>query len=49
MARVEQVITSSPVIMNVIQEEVQGYFDGQKDVNEVALIIQNKASIYLSE
>lgn len=49
LERAEPVKTSSPVIMNVIMEEVEGYFDGQKDVDEVARIIQNKVSVYLSQ
>lgn len=49
LERAEPVKTSSPVIMNVIQEEVQGYFDGQKSVDEVVRIIQNKVSVYLSQ
>lgn len=45
----EPVKESSPVIRNIIQEEVWGYFNGQKDVNDVADVIQNRVSIYLNE
>lgn len=49
LEKAEPVKMSSPVIMNIIQEEVWGYFYGQKSVNDVARVIQNKVSLYLSE
>lgn len=49
LEKAEPVKTSSPVIMNIIQEEVWGYFYGQKSVDDVARVIQNKVSLYLSE
>lgn len=36
-------------IFKIIDEEVQAYFSGQKSVDEVADIIQNRASTYISE
>ena len=45
----EPVKESLSVIRNIIQEEVWGYFNGQKDVNDVADVIQNRVSIYLNE
>jgi ABC-type glycerol-3-phosphate transport system substrate-binding protein len=37
------------VILSIIEEEVAPYFAGQKTVDEVAEIIQSRASIYVSE
>lgn len=36
-------------LFKIIDEEVQAYFSGQKSVDEVADIIQNRASTYISE
>lgn len=36
-------------LFNIIDEEVQAYFSGQKTVDEVVDIIQNRASTYISE
>ena len=47
--KAEPVKVSSFGIKNIIQEEVWGYFGGQKDVCDVAGIIQNRVSIYLNE
>ena len=35
--------------LKIIDEEVQAYFSGQKSVDEVADIIQNRASTYINE
>lgn len=36
-------------IMNIVNEEVQAYFDGQKSVDDVVSVIQNRANIYMNE
>ena len=36
-------------LINIISEEAEPYFNGQKNVGEVAQIIQNRAQIYLHE
>lgn len=36
-------------LLKIIDEEVQAYFSGQKSVDEVADIIQNRASTYINE
>lgn len=36
-------------LLKIIDEEVQAYFSGQKSVDEVTDIIQNRASTYISE
>ncbi|MGN0598261.1 MAG: ABC transporter substrate-binding protein [Oscillospiraceae bacterium] len=36
-------------LLKIIEEEVQAYFSGQKSVDEVTDIIQNRASTYISE
>ena len=35
--------------MNIITEEAEAYFKGQKTLNEVADIIQSRATIYVNE
>lgn len=37
------------VIMNIIYEEAESYFRGQKDVKSVVDMIQNRVGLYLSE
>jgi multiple sugar transport system substrate-binding protein len=37
------------VIMNIIQEESAAYFAGQKTLDEVVELIQNRAQLYVSE
>lgn len=36
-------------VMSIILEEVQPYFDGQKSVEDVVSVIQNRANIYMNE
>jgi ABC-type glycerol-3-phosphate transport system substrate-binding protein len=36
-------------VMMIISEEAQGYFEGQKSVDEVADVIQSRVQIYVSE
>jgi len=36
-------------ILNIIDEEAQSYFTGQKDLKNVAELIQNRVQLYLSE
>ena len=36
-------------IMNIIQEEAEAYFEGQKSLEEVTGIIQNRVKLYVSE
>ncbi|MCH5337432.1 MAG: extracellular solute-binding protein [Acetatifactor sp.] len=36
-------------LQNIIDEEVGGYLSGQRDLDEVVKVIQNKASLYLQE
>lgn len=36
-------------IMNIICEEAEGYFQGQKDVESVVDVIQNRVGLYLQE
>lgn len=37
------------IIMNIIYEEAEGYFKGQKDVEKVTEVIQNRVGLYLQE
>ncbi len=36
-------------VMNIIYEEAEGYFRGQKDVKSVVDVIQNRVGLYLQE
>ena len=36
-------------VMNIIYEEAEGYFQGQKDVEKVVDVIQNRVRLYLQE
>lgn len=47
--KAEPVKAASSEIKNIIQEEVSGYFSGQKEVYDVVGVIQNRVSIYLNE
>lgn len=38
-----------PEIQNIISEEAEAYFAGQKSLEEVTALIQNKVSLYLEE
>ncbi len=39
----------SDVVLSIISEEAEGYYNGQKTVDEVAGIIQNRVQNYVSE
>ncbi len=45
----EPMKNASPEIKNIINEEAFAYFNGQKTIDEVAGIIQNRAMLYLNE
>ena len=36
-------------IINIVNEEMDAFFTGQKSAQEVAKIIQNRAQIYVNE
>ena len=36
-------------IYDIVNEQAQAYFEGQKSVQEVAKLIQSKANIYVNE
>ncbi len=42
-------LTSDTTLYSMISEEAESYFSGQKSVDEVAKIIQSRASMYVSE
>lgn len=37
------------IVMNIIYEEADGYFQGQKDAKSVVDVIQNRVGLYLQE
>lgn len=47
--KAEPVKATSSAIKGIIQEEAVGYFSGQKEVTDVAAIIQNRVTNYLNE
>ena len=44
-----QVTVYDDDLMNIITEEAEAYFEGQKSAKEVAAIIQSRAQIYVNE
>lgn len=46
---VEEHVGNNQELINIITEEAAPYFAGQKNVNEVADIIQNRVQIYVNE
>ena len=45
----ETVYRYDPAVALIIKEEMQAYFSGQKNLDDVVLIINNRAKTYLSE
>ena len=42
-------MTSNDSIYNIVSEQAQAFFAGQKSAEEVARLIQSKANIYVNE
>ena len=49
VVNVEGLYTWDQELNNIIDEETQGYFEGQKSAEEVASIIQSRLQIYINE
>ena len=49
VTNVESVYTWDEELNNIVDEETQGYFQGQKSAKEVAAIIQSRLQIYINE
>ena len=49
VVNVEGLYTWDEELNNIIDEETQGYFEGQKSAEEVASIIQSRLQIYINE
>ena len=47
--RTDKALTIDEDSMNIIMEEAQTYFDGQKSVKKVANIIQKRVTTYVNE
>ena len=47
--RISKMQSEDVSLKNIIKEEVGAYFAGDKSVDEVCEIIQNRASIYIQE
>ena len=45
----DSLCTYNEELSNIITEETESYFSGQKSVDEVVDIIQSRAKIYVSE
>lgn len=41
--------TKTEPILNIIYEESQSYFAGQKDISEITVLIENRVQLYLDE
>ena len=46
---VNHLVFDDIIVMNIIYEEAEGYFQGQKDVDKVMEVIQNRVGMYLQE
>lgn len=46
---IDQTVTYDEDLLNIIMEEAEGFFAGQKSAKEVADIIQSRARIYVNE
>lgn len=46
---VNQKVYSNTEIQNIVQEEAEAFFSGQKSVDEVAALIQNRVQLYVNE
>ena len=46
---VNQIAFDDITVMNIIYEELEGYFQGQKDVERVIDVVQNRVRLYLQE
>ena len=49
VVKATSVYTWDEELNKIIDEETQGYFEGQKNVEEVANIIQSRLRIYINE
>ena len=49
VVNVEGLYSWDEELQNIIDEETQGYFEGQKSAEEVAAIIQSRLQIYINE
>ena len=49
VVNVESLYTWDEELNNIVDEETQGYFEGQKSAQEVASIIQSRLQIYINE
>ena len=49
MKRMEHGSSYDTVMMQIILEEAQTYFDGKKSVDEIAKLIQSRCETYMNE
>ena len=49
VVNVESIYTWDEELNSIVDEETQGYFEGQKSAKEVAAIIQSRLQIYINE
>ncbi len=49
ISRIDGIYDENNILMQIILEEVDSYFAGQKSVDEAADIIQNRVQLYLNE
>ncbi len=46
---ISTIASTNATVMMIIDEEIPAYFEGQKSINEVIEIINNRVSVYLNE
>lgn len=49
IGEIDHMVQSDEQIYNIVTEEAAAYFGGQKSVDEVVEVIQNRANIYMNE
>ena len=49
ISRIDGMYDENNILMEIILEEIEPYFAGQKSVDEAADIIQNRVQLYLNE
>ena len=49
LERTHEVRVTDDAVLNIVKEEAEGYFLGQKDINAVVSTIQNRVATVLKE
>ena len=49
IGKIRSSVNTNPKIMEIVLEEAEGFFKGQKSVDEVSKTLQNRITTYLAE